>query len=672
MSLTNLLATVRPGFTERPAAWVLTAAALLLAAPARAAPPPIEVARDFTELSLQELLDVQVTSVSKHAEPLRHAAAAISVVTGDEIRRSGARTIADALRLVPGVQVYRTNAQAYTVTARGFGGDKLEVLLDGRSAYTPLTSTVFWDTLDTFLPDIDRIEMIRGPGATLWGANAVNGVINIVTRRSAETVGIRVEAGGGKEETAHAGFRAGSTIGDSAHGRVYAKGFERDASRQRDGSDTFDGQRQGQAGFRTDWSPSKGQDLTVTGDYYHGRQTTKDLAANQRADDAKLNGGNLLANWSSNTAQDSQLSVQAYYDFYRRVVPGTFDDQRYTGDVQLQHRFDWGDVGTVTWGLGYRASHDETGGPPNAIIFAPDSRTLETASAFGQLQHRFGEHVELTVGSKFDRHESEFEAQPGVRLGWAFAENAFSWASVSRAVRLPNRLDEDVAIFCSPVIAGLLGCAPGTTVRIGNSDLESEKLIAYEWGLRAWTSSALSVDLTTFYNTYTDLRSTEATPPPIGSFANRIEAESYGGELALAWAPTAWLKLRPSYSLLRINADQGDSTDAHSPRNLEEGSPEHSASIQFNLAPLSNLTVDGQLRHASRLERQQVPAYTELNLRLGWKPARSLELALVGADLLDRAHPEAGTQPSSTNPNPPRPSTEIQRAIWLDLVWDWQ
>lgn len=641
----------------------------LLAFPAGAA---TELAGDLTDLSLQELLDVQVTSVSKHAEPLRHAAAAIAVVTGDEIRRSGARTIAEALRLIPGVQVYRTNAQAYTVTARGFGGDKLEVLLDGRSVYSPLTSTVFWDVLDTFLADIDRIEAIRGPGATLWGANAVNGVINIVTKRAVETPGTLVTAGGGKEELVHGGFSTGSKIGEGAHARLYAKGVERDASRQRDGSDTFDGQRQGQAGFRTDWSLSENQGLTVSGDYYHGRQTTKDLAANERGDDAKLSGGNVLARWSWDTAENSVLSVQGYYDFYQRLLPAVFDEQRGTGDLQLQHRFDWGEIGTVTWGLGYRASHDETGGPPNAIIFSPRSHMLETASAFGQLQHRFGEKLELTIGSKFDRHESEFEAQPGVRLGWAFADHAFTWAAVSRAVRLPNRLDQDIAIFCTSTIAGLLGCTPGETVPIGNPDLEPEKLIAYEWGLRAWTSGALSLDLATFYNTYTDLRSTETQPPPLGSFANELEADSYGGELALTWSPAAWLKLRPSYSLLRINVDQGDSTDAYTPRNLEEGSPKHSAALQFNLAPLPKVTMDGQVRYVGRLERQQVPAYTELNLRMGWRPVPSLEFALVGADLLDDAHPEAGTNPSRTNQNPPRPATETQRAIWLDLIWQWE
>ena len=645
-------------------------ASLLLAVSAGAQAVPST--EDLTALSLQELLDVQVTSVSKHAEPLRHAAAAISVVSGDDIRRAGARTIAEALRLIPGIQVYRTNAQAYTVTSRGFGGDKLEVLLDGRSAYSPLTSTVFWDTLDTFMPDIDRIEVIRGPGATLWGANAVNGVINIVTKRAVETPGTLVHAGGGKEEIARGGFSTGSKIGEGVYGRLYAKGFERDSSQQRDDSDTFDGQRQGQAGFRTDWSLAEAHDLTVSGDYHHSRQTTKALTANERGEDAKISGGNVLARWTWDVSADSELSVQTYYDFYRRLLPGVFEDQRGTGDLQAQHRFEWGKSNTVTWGLNYRASHDETAGPPAAIIFKPASRTLERFSAFGQLQHRFSEDLELTAGSKFEVAEGETEVQPGIRAGWAFADHAFTWAAVSRAVRLPNRLDNDVAIFCSPGIAALIGCTQGETLAIGNPDLDSEKLIAYEWGLRWWTQRALTLDLSTFYNRYTDLRSTETSPPPFGSFDNKLEADSYGGELAVAWAPLDWLRLRPFYGLLFIDAERADSSDAYTSENLEEGSPEQSAGLHFGIGPWSNVTMDGLLRHVDRLERQQVPAYTELNLRVGWRPLPSLELALVGTDLFDEAHPEAGTNPSTSNSNPPQPATEVERAIWLDLFWEWE
>jgi iron complex outermembrane receptor protein len=673
MSLTDPVADVRPRFQVRCALWAAAAVPLFLCGPA-AGTTQTAATEDFTELSLQELLDLQVTSVSKHAEPLRHAAAAISVLNGDEIRRAGARTIAEALRLVPGLQVYRSNAQNYTVTSRGFSGDKLEVLVDGRSVYSPLTSTVFWDVLDTFMADIDRIEVIRGPGATLWGANAVNGVINIVTKRAVDTPGTLTRAGGGKEERAYAAFSSGARIRDGAYGRLYAKAVERDSSVQRDGSETFDGQRHAEAGFRTDWSLAESHDLTVSGDYYHGRETGKALTSNSRADDTQVSGGNLLARWTWETSKDSELSVQAYFDGYHRLIPQIFEDRRGTGDLQVQHRFEWGSANTLTWGAGYRASHDDTGGPPAAIIFNPQSRTLTTYNAFGQFQRRFGEDGELTVGSKFEHDTyTGYEAQPGVRLGWALGERFFTWGAVSRAVRLPNRLDEDIAIFCSPAVAGLIGCTPGTTVPIGNRNFESEKLLAYEWGLRFWTERNFSADLTAFYNTYTDLRSTESTPPPFGSFANKLEADSYGSELVLNWTPLDWLRVRPFYSFLAIDADpDSDSTDANGGPNLQEGSPRHSAGLHFDVEPLSNVTMDGLLRYVGPLDRQQVPGYTELNLRVGWRPIPSLELAVVGADLLDDSHAEVGTNPSSTNPNPPPPQTEIEHAVWLDLLWEWE
>lgn len=644
-------------------------------APARApAKAEVEANQDFTELSLQELLNVQVTSVSKHAEPLRQAAAAIFVLSGDEIRRSGARTIAEALRLVPGLQVYQTNAQSYTVTSRGFSGDKLEVLLDGRSAYTPLSSTVFWDALDTYMPDIDRIEVIRGPGATLWGANAVNGVINIVTRSAKDTVGTQVGAAGGKEESATGGFRTGSKIGDSGYARLYAKAFERDASVQSNGSRTFDGQRQGEAGFRSDWTPAKAQDLTVSGDFYRGSEPAKSLTANARGADTDLTGANVLAHWARHPSADSEVSVQVYYDGYHRVIPQLFDEKRDTGDLQVQHRFAFGESNTVVYGAGYRASRDNTGGPPLAIIFDPQSRTLQTYNVFAQDQLRLGEGGELTVGSKFE-HDSYtgFSVQPGVRLGWALGDHAYTWGAVSRAVRLPNRIDEDIAIFCSAGIAPLLGCTVGTNFRIGNSEFKSEKLIAYEWGARLWTDRNLSVDLATFYNDYTDLKSTETMPPPIGSFANNMAGKGYGGELSVGWAPLSWMSVRPFYGFLKLDLRPVDgSTDAFTAPNTEGASPQQTAGLRVGVAPGYGLNVDSFLRYVDGLPRQKVPGYTELNLRVAWRPVPSIELALTGANLLDGSHPEAGTAPSPTNPNPPPPATEVERAAWLGVTWDWK
>jgi iron complex outermembrane receptor protein len=654
----------------------LAAASLLCCAPAGAAESLKVTQQDLTQLSLQELLDVQVTSVSKHAEPLRHAAAAVTVITGEDMRRTGARTLAQALRLVPGLQVYRTNAFNYTVTSRGFSGDKLEVLLDGRSVYSPLTSTVFWDVLDTSLNDVDRIEVIRGPGGTLWGANAVNGVINIVTRDSSETVGNALRAGGGVEERAYGTFRSGLAVGDAGHARFFAKAVDRDSSVQRTGQDSYDAQRLALVGLRSDWKPTRAQKLTVVAGVYRGTEMSEDVGpAFARAGDTEVSGAHQLSRWTWQPSKDSELSVQTYYDGYHRDIPDVFEEDRDTFDLQAQHRLQFGWIDTaITYGAGYRSSTDDTGGPPRALIFEPASRTLNTSNTFVQGQRRLGQGGELTVGTKLEHNESTgYEWQPGVRLGWELGEHFFTWGSVSRAVRLPNRLDEDVALFCAPPLDAVLGCTPGTTLRLGSRSLDSEKVIAYEWGLRGWTDERLSFDLTTFYNRYTDLRTTETNPPPLGSFANKLDADSFGAELAATWTPLNSLRVRPFYAFLEIDADpHADSTDANTARNLEGGSPRHSAGLQVGYTPWSNVTMDGFLRHVGRIERQQVPAYTDLNLRIGWRPLPSLELALVGADLFDDSHAEAGTAPSSTNPTPGPPAFEVERAVWVDVLWQWR
>lgn len=661
---------------------IITAAGLgaallgLLAGSAGAAPAAVALAeQDLTQLSLQELLDVQVTSVSKHAEPLRHAAAAITVVTGEDLRRTGTRTLAQALRLVPGLQVYRTNAHNYTVTSRGFSGDKLEVLVDGRSVYSPLNSTVFWDVLETSLTDVDRIEVIRGPGGTLWGANAVNGVINIVTKPSKDTVGNSLRLGGGEEEEAYGTFRGGSAIGDDGHARFFAKAVERDASVQRDGRQSFDAQRLAMAGFRSDWSTEPGRVLTVSGDFYDARTQTEDInpAVFARAEDAAMDGANLLSRFTYQPGERVEVSMQAYYDRYHRDLPSVYEEWRDTADVQGQVRFPLFDA-TITTGAGYRVTRDDTAGPPAAIIFEPASRRLETFSAFGQGELELGRGVDLTVGTKLEHNPSTgFELQPGARVGWEVTDTTFLWAAVSRAVRLPNRLDEDIAIFCTPAIAGILGCTPNTTLRIGSREIEAEKVIAYEWGARTWAAKDLTADFTAFYNRYTDLRSTETSPPPIGSFANRVEADSYGAELAVGWTPAPGISVRPFYSFLYIDAEaDAGSTDAFTADNLEGSSPRHSAGLHLALNPWPTVTVDGFLRHVGKLERTQVPEYTELNFRLGWRALPSVELALVGADLLDSSHAEAGSAPSASNPSPNPPQFEVERAVWVDVLWTWR
>lgn len=622
---------------------------------------PVEVAdgRELADLSLSELMSIEVTTVSRRAQPLRESAAAVFVVTGEELRRAGVRTLADALRFVPGLQVRRTSAQGYAVTSRGFSGDKLEVLLDGRSVYTPLTSTVFWDTLDTYLPDIDRIEVIRGPGATLWGANAMNGVINIVTRDARSSSGTEVRLGGGNEERAYGALRSVEKLGDDGAVRLFAKSQERGPSVNADGDDSWDGNSLQRAGFRYDGAPAPSQGLQLSGDVYHGRARANGFQGNGAPlrTHSESRGGFLQGAWSTHTASGNEWKVDGSYTGYELRYPTVFEERRHSGELGLQNQIAL-DGQTIVWGGGARVSTDKTGGAPLLLFFDPESRSLQKYNVYAQDQIRLGEGGELTLGSKFEHNSiTGFEIQPGARLGWVLTPGVFTWGSVSRAVRTPNRLDSDVLIFCSFSALTNPPCTQGESTRLGNPELKSEKLIAYETGMRYWNDS-FSVELAAFYNDYTDLRSTESGTAPFGTFDNKLEGHGYGGELTAAWTPLSWLGLQAFYGLLKIDVTPAaDSIDQRSEASIEGGSPQQSAGLRVSVRPLSQLNVEGFLRYVDRLPAVNVPEYTELNLRTGWRVRPNLELALVGENLLNPSHPEASV------------AVELQRSVFLDLIW---
>ncbi|HUP91818.1 MAG TPA: TonB-dependent receptor [Solimonas sp.] len=636
---------------------------------------PVEIAalpEDLTQLSLEDLLNVEVTSVSRRAEPLFDAAAAVFVLTGEEIRRSGVRSIAEALRLVPGLQVARPNVHAYAISARGFNNtsaDKMEVLLDGRSVYTPLSSAVFWDVLETYLPDIDRIEVIRGPGATLWGANAVNGVINIVTRSAQDTQGISAVAYAGNEERYGAGARLGARVGEAGSVRLYAQGLARDESALASGKRAPDGMRMQQAGMRSDWSIGQGT-LTVSGDGYDASEQSNRI--NGTPTDTDVSGGDVLARWTCCAQDDGRWSLQGSYDGYVRNAPTVFSEQRRTGALDFQQQWELGASHTVVYGLGARVSHDTTGGVPLAVLFVPAARTLGTYSAFVQDQmSMLDRRASLTLGSKFEYTTTTgFEVQPSIRFGWQASEPVFIWAAVSRAVRTPNRIDQDVAIFCPPPDGFPGTCGPDTLLRIGNPGLDSEKVLAYEWGLRVRSGKRLSWDLATYYNDYSELRSTESSPP-FFTFDNRLRAHGYGAELSAIWQAGEHLQLRPFYSFLALHAQaEPGSSDIQTAANLEGSNPRHQAGLRAAWDPAPRWNVDSFLRYVAALPRAgtpsatsgstRVPAYAELDLRLAYSFPAGLELGLVGANLLDSRHPEFG--PEATR-------SELQRSLLLELRW---
>ncbi len=623
--------------------------------------PVRNVEDDLTELSLDELMNIEVTSVSKHAEPLFVAAAAIFVITGEEIRRSGLRTIADALRLAPGLQIMRTSAQGYTITSRGLGADKLEVVMDGRSLYSPLNSTVFWDVLDTFLPDIERIEVIRGPGATLWGANAVNGVINIITRSAKDSAGTELIGGGGTEERAFGSLRSGKRVGETGFVRLFVKARELDSSALADGSDALDGMRYQKAGFRYDGAPRDRQSLTVYGDVFDSTQDYDNVDIPSTTGVIEENSGaNVGARWSYRTQSAGEMSLSGYYDGYKVAIPGTFAENRDTFDLNFQHRMSIGAINDVTWGLGARQSRDETGGPPIFIVFSPQNRSIQTYNLFVQDQIRLGKNGELTVGSKFEHNDfTGFEIQPGIRLGWALRERLFTWGSVARAVRTPNRVDHDIAL-CFP------GCTPETVFKVGNPKLDSEKLTAYEWGLRWLASRSLSADLAAFFNDYTDLRSFEGA-----GFDNKLKGQGVGAELSVNWVATDWLELRPFYAFvdLKLEPTSGGS-DTAGASDLEGDSARNKAGLRISAVPWADVSADAFLRYVSELKTRAVPAYTELNLRLAWRPWPALELALVGENLLDAQHAEYGAYAGGAQPA--RTRNEMERSVLAEFHWTWK
>jgi len=517
------------------------------------------------DLSMEDLLNIEITSVSKKAQLLSEAPAAIFVITSDDLRRSGATSIPDALRMVPGINVARIDSNKWAITSRGFNGrfaNKLLVLIDGRTVYSPSFSGVYWEVQDTMLEDVERIEVIRGPGATLWGANAVNGVINIITKHTADTQGGILALGAGNKEQAFGGARYGMTLGENTYGRIYVKGFKRDEFVHTDGGDAGDDWDMLRSGFRVDSLLSGRNALTLQGDLYKGNiNQTLELAtliapfSQTVKDKGDVEGWNLAGHWQHTLSPTSEFTLNFYYDRSERCE--AFEEEiRDTWDIDFQHRFAAGERHDIIWGLGYRYSADDFDNMYN-IIIDPDSRHDDLFSAFVQDEIMLLENrLWLTLGSKFEHNDySGYEIQPNARLFWAPHPKHKLWATVSRAVRTPSRVEHDMT-----VTAAVLPPFPPVPFPIaltvkGDSDYDPEELMAYELGYRILPSKSLSIDLTLFYNDYDKLRSTELAQPVFNGvyieqplfFDNKLKGETYGAELATAWQAAAWCRWDLAY-----------------------------------------------------------------------------------------------------------------------------
>jgi iron complex outermembrane recepter protein len=601
------------------------------------------------KLSVEELMNVVVTSVSRRAEPLSHAASAIQVITQDDIRRSGATSLPDALRLASNLQVAQVDSRQWAISARGFNGttaNKLLVLIDGRTVYTPLFSGVFWDVQDVPLAEVDRIEVISGPGATLWGSNAVNGVINVITKAPQDSRGLLVTGGAGTMLRGFGSARYGGTLGGGVRYRVYGKGFDRDATAFTSGLNATDDWQMGQGGFRVDWQKGELNRFTVQGDAYGGQM------GQPSGSDVSVNGGNILGRWSRTLSANSELRVRMYYDKTHRDIPGVFAEELNTYDVELLHRTLLRRRHNLVWGLSYRLFDDHVRNSPSLAFLPTDD-----------VDHRFGgfiqdevmlvpDRLSITLGAKAEYNRFvDFEIQPSGRLNWKLGQRGTLWAAVSRALRTPSRIDRE---FFAP------GQPP--YILAGGPDFRSEELVAYELGYRL-QHRALMMSLATFYNRYDRLRSIEQTNPPAATpvvIGNGVEGESYGAELTADYEIAEAWRVRAGYTELRVNLwAKPTSTDPSAGSN-ESHSPDRQFSLNSSVDLPLDLRVDGGLRYVGEIANQQLPAYTELDARLTWSPTAQLDLSLVGQNLLHRRHGEFGT---------PTTRRAIERSVLGGVQW---
>jgi iron complex outermembrane receptor protein len=648
-------------------------------------PPPASGGATLADLSLDELTQVQfVTSVSKKPEKLADASAAIHVVTGEEIEARGVTSIPEALRDVPGMFVGRVDAHTWAISSRGFNdafGNKLLVLLDGRSVYTPLFSGVYWDVQDTVLEDLDRIEVVRGPGATMWGANAVNGVINVISKSARETQGTLVSAGGGTEETAFATVRHGGTLGSNGFFRVYLKYNERDDSLLAGTKEPAnDGWHVVRGGFRADWEPGLRDQVTLQGDVYRGEEDqsyqnaslTPPTFSSTTTRPTDFFGANLLGRWTRSLANDSEIRLQAYYDHTSRDS-SLLCEERDTFDIDGQHRFGLGQRQEITWGAAYRYTQDDLCDDSFTVSFASRHRGDHLLSWFGQDEVTIlPDRLSAAAGIKLEHNDyTGFEYQPRGSLHFKPHEKHSWWASVSRAVRTPSRAENDIRIN-DRVIPG----TPPILVSIfGNSRFDSETVLAYETGYRFQPTPRLSADLALFYNEYRHLRTAEPVGGPApdpslpGSpFVQRVNldnksgGETYGAELSVSFRVLDGWNLRASYSALELQLHgHADTLDANA--ELDElKAPHHQIQVHSSVQLARHWQFDLMGRYVDGLADFNIQPRFGLDARLAWQPSSRLEISIVGHDLLDDRHPEFW--PTILNSQ----RTEVQRGVFGKVV----
>jgi iron complex outermembrane recepter protein len=652
---------------------------------------PDSESADFTQFSLEQLKNVVIVSASKKPEMVSDTAAAVYVITREDIRRSGATSIPEALRLAPGVHVARITATDWAINIRGLNGkfaQNLLVLMDGRSVYTHVFSGVFWDIQDTVMEDIERIEVIRGPGATVWGANAVNGVINIITKNASQTQGGQVVALGGSEEQS-ASVRYGSTLPKGSYYRAYGKFFNRgdldkvglDPSEANPNEAQFsDNWRSGRAGFRVDMEPghglSKGSPnaFTVEGEAYSNRYDKEferssiifpgqPSTQTNETDTSKATGWHVLGNWQHQISGNSDTKTQVYFDRAEKDYDPSSGSVN-TADLDFQHRLTLARRHDIVWGLEYRFISDEFN-DSSSVSMDPDHLDQSLWSTFIQddisiLPNLF----KFIVGSKFEYNDfTHLEIQPSIRALYTPTEQISLWGAISRAVRVPSRLELHGQTTDYIDLPDVNPDAPVKVVTHGNSNLQSEELTAYELGLRLKPVPSLWVDTTTFYNNYDRLIGLEMQGSSSAGesydlvYKNNSSGESYGFEMALDWkARDNWL-LVGTYTYLHTQIQENKVADPTIADLIAEGSnPQNTFSIRSYLDVTPSIDFDLWFRYVGRLPEKNIGSYTVLDARLAWRPYSSLELSLVGQNLLEKGHEEFS-------------SLKVERSIYGKIDW---
>ncbi len=639
---------------------------------------------DLTDLSLEDLMDTKVTSVSKTEQKISRTASAIFVITAIDIARSGATNIPDLLRLVPGLDVAQINANTWAINARGLNGrfsNELLVMLDGRAVYTPTFGGVLWDTLDLPLEDIESIEVIRGPGGTIWGANAVNGVVNIITKKAGETKGGMLVAGGGNLDQGFGTAQYGGGLGKTTDYRIFSKYFNQDHLPGPAGAVGADGWHLLRGGFRTDSRLSGKDHLMVEGDLYSGQEnapvtflpsvTSPGL---QNVDiQAPLSGGFLNSTWDHAFSAASGTTLQVSFDRYQRA--DILQEDRNTFAIDFQHHFAWGSRQAIVWGGGYRFTDSSTHGSLTVSLTPPDLN-MQTFSTFFQDEIALlPDKLYLTLGTKLE-HDfyTGVDWMPSARVSWTPSARQMFWAAVSRADRTPSQTDTSVRAnvggFPGP------GGVPVLLAFVGNPLVQNEELIAYELGYRVALSPRLSLDVAAYYSDYQHLETAEPgapffentpSPPHLVQpfiFENLMHGEAHGLELAANWKVTERWMLSPGYAFEQVHLHlDATSHDTSSLRPEEGSSPVHSAQLRSHLNLSRGIGWDASLYFVDRLRSGAVPSYTRLDTGLTWRWTEQLSMSVVGQDLVRDRHLEFVDESGTVR------STLVKRSIYGKLTW---